>query len=214
MSSDLMGLIAEWLCVCIRDLERANRVRYTKNGMLQMLDRDRQLKLAPERWQDHYDRYANDGANKRSKKLNGSSGSSAAADAAEDDDDAPPLPAHFDLIITYEQRVYDIVQADVEARSHSAQSRNQPAHLLNIDTTDNHAEAAVSAALTLELVRSIYEAQRKARGAAADDEEDDDDDGDVDADADGASWQDSIDDIIDEFEAKHSKEVAHTVLFY
>ena len=128
--------------------------------------------------------------------------------------DAPPLPAHFDLIITYEQRVYDIVQADVEARSHSAQSRNQPAHLLNIDTTDNHAEAAVSAALTLELVRSIYEAQRKARGLAADADDADDDDEDADPDADGASWQDSIDEIIDEFEAKHSKEVAHTVLFY
>lgn len=194
-------------------------MRYTKNGMLQMLDRDRQLKLAPERWQDHYDRYANDGANKRSKKLNGASGSGSAASAdaaADDDDDSPPLPAHFDLIITYEQRVYDIVQADVEARSHSAQSRNQPAHLLNIDTTDNHAEAAVSAALTLELVRSIYEAQRKARGLAADadDADADGDDPDADVDADAASWQDSIDDIIDEFETKHSKEVAHTVLFY
>ena len=205
--------------VCVRDLERASRVRYSKNGMLQMLDRDRQIKEAPERWQDHYERYdklataksiaAAAAAAAATSKQARSDGDAAAADPL-DDDDAPPPPRHFDLIITYEKRVYDTVQADVEQRGHSSHSQNLPAHLLNIDTTDNHAEAAVSAQLTLELVTAIYDAQRKAKGKADDDDDDDDDAG---AD-DGASWEDSIDDIIDAFEKKNQREVAHTVLFY
>jgi RNA polymerase II subunit A C-terminal domain phosphatase SSU72 len=206
-----------------RDLERANRTRYSRNGMLQMLDRDRQLKESPERWQDHYERYAASAdaaaaaSAKRARKDGATSVEAIAASA--DDSDEPPRPRHFDVVITYETRVYEIVMADIEARGHNAAlSRNQPTHLLNIDTTDNHAEAAVSAQLTLELVQAIYAAHKQARGGGAgngdDSDEDDERANGADDDDAGASWEDSIDTIIDEFEQKHGKEVAHTVLFY
>ena len=199
-----------------RDLERKNRSRFTRNGMLQMLDRDRQLKESPERWQDHYEKYQNDAANKRRKSTTSTSSSSATTNL---DDDTPPKPKHFDIVITYEKRVYDIVQADIEARSSNPSlSMNLPTHLLNIDTTDNHAEAAVSANLTLELVEAIYAHSKKSyaddgddddSGDENDDSKDDDEDGDG-----GEDWVDKIDDIIDEFEKKNHKEVGHTVLFY
>jgi len=187
--------------------------------MLQMLDRDRQLKESPERWQDHYERYAASAdaaaaaSAKRARKDGATSVEAIAASA--DDSDEPPRPRHFDVVITYETRVYEIVMADIEARGHNAAlSRNQPTHLLNIDTTDNHAEAAVSAQLTLELVQAIYAAHKQARGGVDGDDSDDEEDERANDDDAGASWEDSIDTIIDEFEQKHGKEVAHTVLFY
>lgn len=169
--------------------------------MLQMLDRDRQLKDAPERWQDHYERYQNDSHHKKRQPASGV-----------ETDDSTPKPSHFDIVITFENRVFEIVQADIEARAaNPALSRNMPTHLINIDTTDNHAEAAVSANLTLELVEAIY---KYAKTTDDDEGDDDNDDNDADADAADEDWVDKIDEIIDEFEQKHSKEVRHTVLFY
>jgi len=193
-----------------KDLERLNRARYTKNGLLQMLDRNRQLKDAPERWQDHYDIYAKDSQ----RATNG--------DEVNDRLGEPPKPAHFDLIITFEKRVFDMVSADLDARSHSPYSRNEPTHLLNIDTTDNHAEAAVSAKLCLQLVESIYQYKEQRKKAKLNEEEkkegeangEKDADGDGDGDDDGESWEDEIDEIIDEFEQMHGREVSHSLLFY
>jgi RNA polymerase II subunit A C-terminal domain phosphatase SSU72 len=196
-----------------KDLERKNRQRYSKNKMLQMLDRDRQLKEAPERWQDHYDRYANAEAeaHKRRKPVtDADADADHSASLSPSDPDPPPLPSHFDLVITYEKRVFDIVISDIETRSQSAQTSNRPVHIINLDTTDNHAEAAVSAALTVELVESIYAVADRAKTAGESNQGEEENDEDVD----GQGWEDLIDDIIDAYSKKHNREILHSVLFY
>jgi len=129
-----------------QDLKKKNQARYTKNGMLSMLDRNRKLKLKPERWQDE--------------------------------------KSHFDVVITYERRVYESLLSDVEDRGGG---EFRPAHLINLDTTDSHQEAQAGAHLTLQLIERIYKAE---------------------------DWEDEIIEILDEFERRNHKGVLHTVIFY
>jgi len=130
----------------VKDLRKKNEAKYTKNGMLRMLERDATVKTRPQRWQDQKTR--------------------------------------FDLIVTYERRVFDIVVADIESR---ATVDMRPCHVINIDTTDNHAEAANGARLTDELVSRLL--------ASPD-------------------WEEAITKHLDDYESKHNKIVLHTVLFY
>jgi RNA polymerase II subunit A C-terminal domain phosphatase SSU72 len=131
----------------LADLKRKNARRYTKNGMIQMVDRDRKVKKAPERWQDSVDQ-------------------------------------HFDLVVTYEKRVYDIVVADLEQRE---TEESRPAHVVNLDTPDNHAEAKTASELTLKLVDKVYASE---------------------------DWEDEMTNILDDYEAKYDRPVLMTVMFY
>lgn len=130
----------------LADLVKKNQARYTKNGMLAMVERDRKVKDRPERWQDE--------------------------------------KAQFDLVITYEQRVFDIVVADLSSRG-GVELR--PVHVVNIGTTDTHAEAKTGAALTYDLVKMLY---------------------------DSSDWESEISSILDRFETRAGKPILHTLVFY
>lgn len=93
----------------------------------------------------------------------------------------------FDLVLTYENRVYNVVVKDIESRPQGAAVR--PVHVVNLDTTDSHEGAAGGARLTLDLFERIY--------------------------ARGDEWEDGLTEALDGFaEANGIKTVWHCVLFY
>lgn len=94
---------------------------------------------------------------------------------------------HFDLVITYEKRVYETVCQDIQERGDSIDSAFRPVHVVNLDTQDTHSEATTGASQTLDMIEKIFE------------EED---------------WEGSITAILDDYEQSEGKELLHTVMFY
>lgn len=90
----------------------------------------------------------------------------------------------FDLIITCEERVYDLVVEDLNSRE---QETCQPVHVINVDIQDNHEEATLGAFLICELCQCIQHTE------------------DVD---------NEIEELLQEFEEKSGQTFLHTVCFY
>jgi len=84
-------------------------------------------------------------------------------------------PAHFDLILTFDQRVFDIVVEDLQTRDGGGR---EPAHVVNLQVKDTHEEATIGAAHSLQFVQMIEKA--------------------------GESWEDLMDSILEEFQDKVS----------
>ncbi len=95
--------------------------------------------------------------------------------------------ALFDIVFTYETRVFDIVVADLTSRA--SLLAGHACHVININTPDNHEQANVGAGLTLRFVELLA-----ARGDV---------------------WEDSLEEIVQEYEAMHGKDepVLHAVRF-
>jgi len=90
----------------------------------------------------------------------------------------------FDLILTVEEKVYDQVISSFQDRE---SENDRPVHVINMDVVDNHEDATIGAFLLCELVHNITNTD------------------DIDND---------IEDILQEFEGKSSREILHTILFY
>ncbi|KAL2609069.1 hypothetical protein R1flu_027642, partial [Riccia fluitans] len=90
----------------------------------------------------------------------------------------------FDVIFTFEERVFDIVIEDLENRE---QRLMKSVLVINLDVKDNHGEAANGARLVLDLCRKLESAD---------------------------SWEDEIDEIIRQFEKQHRRRLIYTVSFY
>ncbi|XP_026464098.1 RNA polymerase II subunit A C-terminal domain phosphatase SSU72 [Ctenocephalides felis] len=90
----------------------------------------------------------------------------------------------FDVIITCEERVYDIVLETMESRGGAL---NKPVHVINIDIQDNHEEATIGAFLISDMVTIMAHCE------------------DLDND---------IDELIHEFESKTGRPILHCVQFY
>ncbi|KAJ1539741.1 RNA polymerase II subunit A C-terminal domain phosphatase, partial [Nowakowskiella sp. JEL0078] len=95
----------------IRDLVEKDFNLYTQNGLLKMLERNMNIKNAPERFQ-------------------------------EKDSDC------YDFVVTCEERCFDAVCEDLLTRKTNF---SRPLHVINIEITDNHEEAAVGGKNILKL---------------------------------------------------------------
>ncbi|KAG5222480.1 RNA polymerase II SUBUNIT A C-TERMINAL DOMAIN PHOSPHATASE SSU72 [Salix viminalis] len=90
----------------------------------------------------------------------------------------------FTVVLTFEEKVFDMVLEDLHNRDHVLL---KSVLVINLEVKDNHEEAAVGGQLTLELCQKIEAVE---------------------------SWEDSIDEIIAAFEAKHRRKLVYSISFY
>ncbi|CAN7129246.1 RNA polymerase II subunit A C-terminal domain phosphatase SSU72 [Brassica rapa] len=130
------------------ELRRKDPELYKRNGILQMLKRNLNVKLAPQRWQDN----AGDGV--------------------------------FDVVMTFEEKVFDSVLEDLNNRE---QSLMKTILVMNLEVKDNHEEAAIGGRLALELCQEIEGNE---------------------------TWEDTIDDIVAGFEKQQRRKLVYSISFY
>ncbi|KAJ5608812.1 hypothetical protein N7528_009379 [Penicillium herquei] len=120
---------------------------YRSNGILNMLDRNRNLKWGPERFQDWVPGMPRlEHLSKGDKGAIGTEG------------------GVVDVIITCEERCWDAVVDDL---MNKGSSLNRPVHVFNVDIKDNHEEALVGGKAILDLANRLNNAaitQRQRHG--------------------------------------------------
>lgn len=125
------------------ELQAQDKKLYTNNGILNMLDRNRNLKWGPERFHDWVIGKARlDAINRGDKGAVGAEG------------------GVVDVIFTCEERCWDAVVDNLLDRGAPL---NRPVHVFNVDIRDNHEEALVGGRAILELADSLNEAANQAR---------------------------------------------------
>ncbi|KAJ5235393.1 uncharacterized protein N7469_004561 [Penicillium citrinum] len=120
---------------------------YRTNGILNMLDRNRNLKWGPERFQDWVPGVPR--VDHVSKGDKGALGTEAGV---------------VDIIITCEERCWDAVVDDLMNKGNTL---NRPVHVFNVDIKDNHEEALLGGKAILDLANRLNEsalAQRNLHG--------------------------------------------------
>ncbi|OVA05507.1 RNA polymerase II subunit A [Macleaya cordata] len=90
----------------------------------------------------------------------------------------------FDVVFTFEEKVFDMVIEDLHTREHVMM---KSVLVINLEVKDNHEEAAVGARLTLDLCQELE---------ATD------------------SWEEKIDEIIAAFERQHRRKLVYSISFY
>lgn len=90
----------------------------------------------------------------------------------------------FDVVITFEEKVFDMVVEDLHNRDPVLM---KPVLIINLEVKDNHEEASVGARLTLELCQELEATE---------------------------SWEENIDEIISSFERHHRRKIFYTISFY
>lgn len=90
----------------------------------------------------------------------------------------------FDVVMTFEERVFDMVLEDLFNRDHVLL---KPVLIINLEVKDNHEEAATGGRLALELCQELEATE---------------------------SWEDHIDKVVTAFERKHHRKLLYSVSFY
>jgi RNA polymerase II subunit A C-terminal domain phosphatase SSU72 len=90
----------------------------------------------------------------------------------------------FDVIFTFEERVFDMVIENLENRE---QRLMKSVLVINLEVKDNPSEAAVGARLVLDLCTKLEGVD---------------------------SWEDEIDAIVRQFEKQHKRRLIYTISFY
>jgi RNA polymerase II subunit A C-terminal domain phosphatase SSU72 len=116
---------------------------YKINGLLPMLDRNRNVKFGPERWQDW--RVGVPRVSEQQRHNRGSQGTEGGV---------------VDIVITCEERCWDAVVDDLLNRG---SPMNRPVHVFNVDIKDNHEEALVGGKAILDLAGKLNEAAMEER---------------------------------------------------
>jgi len=131
------------------ELQAQDARLYRNNGILNMLDRNRNIKWGPERFHDWIV-----GAARMEALTRGDKG----ADGTEG--------GVVDVIFTCEERCWDAVVDNLLDRGAPL---NRPVHVFNVDIKDNHEEALVGGGAILELADALNEAasqERQVNGAS------------------------------------------------
>ncbi|KAL8130119.1 hypothetical protein V2J09_019274 [Rumex salicifolius] len=90
----------------------------------------------------------------------------------------------FDVVLTFEEKVFDLVIEDLNTRD---QTLMKPVLLLNLEVKDNHEEAAAGARVALEMCQELEATE---------------------------SWVDSIEDIVSAFERQQHRKIMYSISFY
>jgi len=90
----------------------------------------------------------------------------------------------YDVILTCEEKVYDLVMQRFE---NGESSHSHLAHIINLDIIDNPEDATIGAFIFLKLAKQLESCE---------------------------DLDDEIDEIVHEFEGKCDRPVLHTVTFY
>ena len=122
---------------------------YRANGLLNMLERNKNVKWGPERWQD----WAIGRPRLEHASDKGSGGTEAGV---------------VDVVITCEERCWDAVVEDLLNRGAPL---NRPVHVINVDIKDNHEEALVGGNAIVDLAGCLNAAAREEREGAVGAEE-------------------------------------------
>ncbi|XP_027124936.1 RNA polymerase II subunit A C-terminal domain phosphatase SSU72 isoform X1 [Coffea eugenioides] len=90
----------------------------------------------------------------------------------------------FDVVLTFEEKVFDMVIEDLHNRNHVLM---KPVLVINLEVKDNHEEAAIGARLALLLCQELESTE---------------------------AWEESIDDLITNFERQHRRKLLYSVSYY
>lgn len=90
----------------------------------------------------------------------------------------------FDVVLTFEEKVFDLVLEDLHNRN---QVLLKPVLVINLEVKDNHEEAAIGGRLALILCQELDATE---------------------------NWEDTIDDIINNFEKQHRRKLLYSISFY
>jgi RNA polymerase II subunit A C-terminal domain phosphatase SSU72 len=118
---------------------------YRANGILPMLDRNRNIKFGPERWQDWRIGVPRVGHRNAGTTQNDT-------DWSQDKGSKGTEGGTVDVVITCEERCWDSVVEDLMGRGAPL---NRPVHVFNVDIKDNHEEALVGGRAILELADAL-----------------------------------------------------------
>ncbi|KXS96796.1 hypothetical protein AC578_8318 [Pseudocercospora eumusae] len=137
---------------------------YNANGILPMLERNKNVKWGPERWQDWkvgVPRVGKRWVNPQVQQAQ-AEGVVAEAEYAEDKGSQGTEAGTVDIVITCEERCWDAVVDDLLSRGSPL---NRPVHVFNVDIKDNHEEALIGGRAILELADALNAAAREEREA-------------------------------------------------
>ncbi|KAF6162829.1 hypothetical protein GIB67_029098 [Kingdonia uniflora] len=90
----------------------------------------------------------------------------------------------FDVVITFEEKVFDMVLEDLHNREHVLM---KTVLVINLEVKDNHEEAAIGARVTLDLCNELERTE---------------------------SWEETIDDLISMFERQQRRKLVYSISFY
>ncbi|KKF96146.1 hypothetical protein CFO_g1500 [Ceratocystis platani] len=127
-----------------KELEGKDPRLYRANGLLNMLDRNRNVKWGPERWQDWQIGVPRTQTHASDRGSEGSEG------------------GVVDIVITCEERCWDAVIDDLNNRGAPL---NHPVHVFNIDIKDNHEEAYIGGQGIVDLANSLNKVAEEERQA-------------------------------------------------
>jgi len=130
------------------ELTKKDPSLYRRNGLIPMLQRNKEVKFAPQKWQDN-------------------------------EEDGP-----FDIIVAFEERVFDLIVTDLQARPLQLM---QSALVINLDIKDSHEEATVGAKLVLQLCQMFEKVE---------------------------PWEDYVMEVLPKFEKMTGRRLLYSICFY